>query len=765
MNDERPRAVTREELQDDGLGWLLEAAFFPHLRRDEQDRIIEALEWREVDEGAPLIQRGVAGRGVDLIVSGQVVVLAPDQHGELEVAARQGPGHLLGERSLLRGTATSAEVRATSPVRTLHLPAAAFGRFLQESERFRHYVTDLVELRDRGRDVLEVMLRNPFLRSLGRDDLERLLESSELMRHPAGTPLVVAGEQSRDVYVVIRGRLGVFSSSRGGARERLAVEGPGSLVGHAAVLLERPRTADVETLDECELLRISDAAFMEIVLRNPLLQRRMMQGLASLDLSAGRRAEGQPGRLVVFVCGAEQRLGATTIAYGIAACLRSIAPVVLVDLDGPSAASCLGVDLAPATIGAVEAVEAALPAGWDLRLVWPASPAGTAALLAALTAESDATGVERIVVVSGHLDTAGGEQALDAAEAVVWVRAGDDDERDLRARRGQLRVQAVRVRRGVPLPLGANRKAGRVPDDPATVDRFWRSGELDLLGTDRTPLGAACGRLVRLLRGRSVGLALGGGGALGFAHIGLIRVLAGAGIPIDFMAGSSFGALVGALFAAGGLDALDELVRRRKELMGHVAAALLHTLPIEHFVDRLARGVHLGETPVAFYPVCLDISKGREVAVTGGTLGFGVRASGSLPGVFPSLRYGYSRLVDGGIVNNVPASTVWEAGADFILASNIIPSNPLGVEGEPRGVLSRAMGRVDDLLRSMYFMMSQNGRDRSVLADHVFDLAVEGYNIYDFHRGELIAEAGQRQAAAQLPQIRSAWESDLSVHF
>lgn len=766
MIDEARPGVTRKELLDDGLGWLLEAAFFPSLRRDEQDRVLAAFHWRDVAEGDVLIARGVPGRGVDLIVSGQVVVLTPDAHGELAVAARQGPGHLLGERSLLRGTSTSAEVRATSPLRTLHLAADGFRALIAESERLRQYVADLVELRERADDLLEVMLRNPFLRSLGRDDLDRLVESAQLVRHPAGVALVDAGEKTRDVYVVIRGRVGVFAPARGKRRrrERLAVEGPGGLVGHAAVLLERPRTADVETLEDSELLRLSDATFMDIVQRNPLVQRRMMQTLATLDFSGSEVPSGHPGRLVVLVCGAEQRLGSTTLAYGVAAALRGVAPVVLVDLDGAASAARLGLSAAATVVEGVPAMEATTP--WALRLVWPAAPEDTARLIRALAeASSEDETSDRIVVVSGSLGTQAGDLALEAAESVVWVRNARDDVRDLPMRRGQVRVQAVRTQRTVDLPLGANRKAGRVPHDPTTVDRFWRGGDLDLVGTDRTPLGAACGRLVRLLRGRSVGLALGGGGALGFAHVGLIRALAAAGIPIDVIAGSSFGALVGAIYAAKGLAGLDELVERRGELLRNVAAALVHTLPIERFVDSVTGRAELGGTPIPFYPVALDIAKGREIAVTSGSLGFGVRASGSLPGVFPSLRHGYARLVDGGIVNNVPASIVWEAGADFILASNIIPSNPLGAVAGDKGPLRKVLGRFDDLLRSMYFMMSQNGRDRAVLADYVFDLALEGYNVYDFHRGAEIAAAGNAQATTQLPQISGAYASDLSVQF
>lgn len=750
--------VTRKALLDDGLGWLLEAAFFPSLRRDEQDRVLAELQWRDVPAGELLIARGVQGRGVDLIVSGHVVVLAPDEHGALVVTARQGPGHLLGERSLLRGTHTSAEVRATSPLRTLHLPAAAFRALILESERLLRYVTDLVDLRERAHELLETMLRNPFLRSLGRDDLDRLVESAQLVRHPGGTALVGAGERTRDVYVVIRGRVGVYAPARGKRkrRERLAVEGPGGLVGHAAVLLERPRSADVETLEDSELLRLSDATFMDIVLRNPLVQRRMMQTLATLDLSGAE--DRRPGGLVVLVCGAEQRLGSTTLAYGVAAALQQVGPVVLVDLDGAASAARLGVQACPTLVGDVPALEGVT--SWPLRLLWPASPGETARLIRALALPGPAG---RIVVISGTLGTEAGDQALDEAEAVVWVRNARDDERDLPVRRGQLRVQAVRVQPTVALPLGASRKAGRVPDDLGSVHRFWRTGDLDLVGTDRTPLGAACGRLVRLLRGRSVGLALGGGGALGFAHIGLIRSLVAAGIPVDAVAGSSFGALVGAVYAARGLDGLDELVDRRAELLRNVLSAFMHTGPIERFVDRLTGGAELGTTPIPCYPVALDITKGREVAVTSGSLGFGVRASGSLPGVFPSLRHGYARLVDGGIVNNVPASIVWEAGADFILASNIIPSNPLGIIQQ--GPWRRALGRMDDLVRSMYFMMSQNGRDRAVLADYVFDLALEGYNVYDFHRGAEIAAAGREQATLQLPQIQGAYASDLSVQF
>ncbi len=316
---------------------------------------------------------------------------------------------------------------------------------------------------------------------------------------------------------------------------------------------------------------------------------------------------------------------------------------------------------------------------------------------------------------------------------------------------------------GAALPLNASGRTVRLPDDADSLHAFYASGELTSLTQLTTPFGRACGRLSRALLGRTVGLALGGGGALGFAHIGLLRALEEANIPIDYIAGVSFGSLVAGLYASGRRDAIERCVKERNWLIPPLLAGFGSTAPFEWFVNHLTGGeVQMSQTEIPFYPVGVDIQTGCEVVRALGSVGHGVRSSSCLPGAYPSLVVGGQRIVDGGMHNNVPASVTWQSGAHFIIASNIIPEFPFSTPNYRSGLAGlarRSMSRVDDLMRSMFLLMSQSGRDRAQLADYVFDLELRNYNIYDFAKGDEIAKAGYEQAHAAMEDIRAAWNN------
>jgi NTE family protein len=772
-NNGNRSGVSRQELEDGGLGWVLDSTFLGHLAQDEQDETLRAMVWRAYGRDEVLIEAGAPARGVDLLIDGQVVVQALGPHGAPHTLARLGPGHMVGERSLLYDERTAARVRAVSPVRSLHIAPAAFAELLARLPKLRRYVEDLVRLRAHFSGIQDALLRNPFLRSLGRADLERLVLSGVVERYDTGTRIVSAGERDRDVFVVLRGRIGVSAPVPGdgdGAparRQLVTTKGPGSLIGHAAALLETPRTADLDALEATELLRVRPQSFLGILARNPPLQRRLYQHLATLDVKVDAVLAPQHRALRVCVYGTRPSLGTTTVAYGVAAALRDGPRPVLIDLGGDATARRLGLNVDDVTLGGVAARVMQVPEAWGLEVHWPRDPSDLDALVEASQRTRDAPSH---LVVCGAGQAQRDVEVMQAADAVVFVRRASEPEHDHALRRGQFRVEVVRLEAGHELPLRSAENLVRLANDPSSSEAFWRRGDIAVLVNRQRPLGRAHRRIVRALTGRTVGVAFGGGGALGFAHIGLVKALEAAEIPIDYVAGSSFGALVAGLYAAGGVPHLEVLVAERQKLLRAVGAAVIDTGAFARFVDEVTGTVVMEMTEIPFFPVAVDVLTGEEVVVSSGTVGDGVRTSSCLPGIYPALPHGTTYLVDGGIGNNVPASVMWEANANFIVASNIIPSLPAGRRTRRAGRLweivePTTFGRFDHLVRSMYLLMSQAGRDRASLADYVFDLDVEGFNIYDFPRGDRIAEAGQRQAEEQMPMIREAYETDRGIRF
>lgn len=175
-----------------------------------------------------------------------------------------------------------------------------------------------------------------------------------------------------------------------------------------------------------------------------------------------------------------------------------------------------------------------------------------------------------------------------------------------------------------------------------------------------------------------IGLALGGGAARGFAHIGVIRTLMAHGIVPDVVVGTSIGAVVGGAYAAGQLDTLEEWARslQMRNILGYLDIRLNGSGLIGG--EKLAAQLEasLGRTAIEDLPmkvatVATEIRTGHEIWLTHGSLVDAMRASYALPGIFAPVLIGDRWLVDGAMVNPVPVSAARALGAEIVIAANL----------------------------------------------------------------------------------------------
>jgi NTE family protein len=176
----------------------------------------------------------------------------------------------------------------------------------------------------------------------------------------------------------------------------------------------------------------------------------------------------------------------------------------------------------------------------------------------------------------------------------------------------------------------------------------------------------------------TIGLALGGGAARGFAHIGFIKTLLAKGIVPDVIAGTSIGALAGGLHAAGRLDALDSWARAltRRSLFGYLdfnlwGSGLIRGDRLAEHLDREVGAVTIDELPLRFAAIATEVGTGHEIWLTRGRLVDALRAAYALPGVFTPVLIGQRWLVDGALVNPVPVSAARALGARVVIAVNL----------------------------------------------------------------------------------------------
>jgi NTE family protein len=295
-------------------------------------------------------------------------------------------------------------------------------------------------------------------------------------------------------------------------------------------------------------------------------------------------------------------------------------------------------------------------------------------------------------------------------------------------------------------------------------------------------------RLARHLTHRSVGIALGSGAAWGMAHIGVLDVLERAGIPIDSVAGASMGAIVGAHYALGFSPAqMEEIATRVRDLPG-IARILPRLLYLgvdfnitrpglfsgDHFqrvLESLApiKGRTFADLEIPFRAVATDIERGAPVELDHGDLSDAMRASFSAPWIFSPFRLGDHVLIDGGMSDPVPASTVRHMGADLVIGVNVVPS-VFPRPQNPLEVALRALERINPLtlrdgarlpnsfdvvVRTLQIMQYELGNVRSGEADVLIHTELGEYWVLDFWKAAGMIEQGRKAAEEALPAIRA----------
>ncbi|MCX5994088.1 MAG: patatin-like phospholipase family protein [Chloroflexi bacterium] len=262
-----------------------------------------------------------------------------------------------------------------------------------------------------------------------------------------------------------------------------------------------------------------------------------------------------------------------------------------------------------------------------------------------------------------------------------------------------------------------------------------------------------------------IGLALGSGAALGMAHIGVIKALREANIPIDMIAGTSMGALVGACYATDGrIAAMEALaltanLRKITRLLDPkftlIRVGFLQGKRVENFLKPIIGDRNINQCKIPFAAVATDIHSARQVILTQGSLLTAVRASISIPVVFVPVHYEGRYLVDGGALNPVPADVVKSMGATFVIAVNVL-NDPkkrihLGLTGNKKS--RRAPGIMNTLIQSIYIMEYQMVCASILKADIMIEPDVSNIEVYEFHRGLEAIDAGYKAAAAVIPEI------------
>jgi NTE family protein len=483
---------------------------------------------------------------------------------------------------------------------------------------------ETVVLRSDLRAVLDAL---PLFKGLAADILQGIAAEVEWLSLPGGSMLFAAGESSDSMYVVLSGCLGVFAAASTDRRRFLGRIVAGDTAGEMGLISGRPRTGTVVALRDTELARLSREAFDRVFRKHPEAMLRIAQLTVDRLETSQSRVRGRPQAARTF----------TILPQNI-------------EVDAAGFAS--------------EFVKALGRYG-RTELVWSVRGATHTSHWFHLIETSN----DFVVYVAEPGQGMWTSLCVRQADALMLLARSDSPSFEWPALAGPRetvtttqRSELVLLHESSIISGAAARWLTALPGIP----HHHVTGPEDVA------------RVARLLTGHGVGIVFSGGGARGFAHIGIVRALREAGIPTDLVGGTSMGAILGAGVAQGwSIEEMTERFRRSFVLVNplrdytYPLFSLVTGRKVSTLLHREFGDVTIEDLPLPFFCVSSNLTTGHSDVHRRGTLWRWLRASVAIPGVLPPVMNNGEVLVDGGTMNNLPVDAMRELGRGPVIGCDV----------------------------------------------------------------------------------------------
>ncbi len=685
-----------------------------------------------------LMRAGDPGDRLYVVLSGRLRVLIGPEGDEEQAVGEIGPGDVTGEVSLILGSERTATVRALTACRLACLSRDGFASLLEKHPETSRRVSRLVLDRLRLSHLAPHLIRTFGPLELG--TLQELEAEIEWLTLKSGRNLFRQGDPADAAYLVASGWLRAAVDSPDGGEQVLNEMGPGEIVGEMALLTGGSRAATVYAVRDASLARLPRRGFTRFIDRYP----RAMLPISRTIVDRLVR-QSSPGSWplacahTIALVPADPGVPLDDIARCLVRSLASHGSVALLTSAEVDAA------LAKTGIAQISNSDAQ-----HIRLAQWLNDREANYRFVVYQAEPRWTPwTDRCVRHADHL--------LIVAEADSDPTPGETEERF--AGRWP-RARAPR-RSLVLLQHGA---------EPTGTSRWLRVRKVDQHFHIRPGMDADFARLARSLTGNAVGLVLGGGGARGFAHIGVIHAMEELGTPIDLVGGTSMGAIIAGLCAQRLGSA--EIRRRCAKYAGaqldftFPAVALLAGRKIGRQFRDIFGELEIEDLWIPFYAVSTNLTRAEQVVHTSGRLVDAIRASMSLPGIWPPAQQGGDLLVDGGLINNVPVDVMRETGGGSVIAVDV--RQKVDLSGDPRlttelsgwKVLRSRLNPLEEtipvpgiltVLSRVTEISSRAAVNRTkALADLYLQLPLGDWKLLEFEAIDAIAERGYELAIEPL---------------
>lgn len=698
------------------------------------------LEKVALSAGEVLLRVGEPADALYVVAKG-ILRATIDRDGTELTLANLGPGEIAGELAILAGGGEyGATVAAVSDALLVRVPRSTFEQIATANPAALRAMSATIRQR-LAFDTLAVDMPKLF-GPVDEEMLRFVTARVQWIQLPAGERLFSEGEKGDDLYFVVGGRLRAVAPDG----RILSEMTRGESVGEMAVLTGEPRAASVVAVRDSALVRVSRQAFDEIVEKYPRVLRTIAQIIIHRLRVTARLDAAAEACKCIAVLGAGDGGSTAQFTERLVAAFGAVGPTLHLSSER------LDRLLNRPGIACADDEE---PAGIRLT-TWLDQQESTHKF---------------VVFESDRTDTAWTRRCLRQADEILLVADAASDPKPGMLEKALLAADGGISHARQNLVLLHPRTARM----PAGTSRWFAGRDVRRNFHVRADDDGDYGRLARILGDAAVGLVLGGGGARGLAHVGVVRAMREAGMRIDVVGGTSMGAVMASLVAMG-QDFSEMIETNRDAWMGQKPhkeyslpmISLIRSRRLDGMAQKIWGDIQIEDLWLNYFCISCNLSTSATMVHTRGPLWKAVRASASLPGVFVPVLSDGDVLVDGGLVNNLPEDVmrgracrsviVVDVGSEteFVFKSREFPSPwqflkaRLFGSGQPVSVPNI----VDVLMRTVDVSSSDMTRAAKKNADICLRPPIDRYGTLQFESLDEIADVGYRYARAKLEELR-----------
>lgn len=576
----------------------------------------------------------------------------------------------------------------------------------------------------------------PFFKALPDHDIQILSDQFEEVYLQSGQVLIQQGEKGDSLYLVISGRLRAFVKSDEGKEIIVGEIGRGELIGELALLTGEVRAATVTAIRDSVLLKLSQSSFETFITNNPLHMMPIVKTTLLRILKSKKQVHNTVTTIAIVPAGDNQSTKEFTQSFTKE--LSSVSPTLYLNRD------IMQEFLKKNHISLDKDDEELYP----ILIEWLNQQ------------EQD---YRYVVYETDVAFTPWTKRSLRQADKILLI-AHENQNDALNAIEKDIFVESDYTRKNVDLVLIHK------PDTlyPTNTTHWMKHRKLNQLHHIKNHVTADLQRIIRIITGRSIALVLNGAGARGLAHLGVYQALTELKIPIDLLAGVSFGALTASAIAMGLQPSeMKEVFRttivENKKLF-YYTIPLLSINAGKQLTDGLKKGfgemTHIEDLWKQFFCISSNLSRGEIEIIQSGLLWKAIRASVSLPAIFPPITNEHNELlIDGGIMNNFPVDIMRHRTNGGKIIGARVSTVSIPTAQIPEGVLSgwrllfqlllKKTGprfpNIADIIVKTIGLSSLAHENKMLLeADCFINVEAKDYSLFDFKKMEELIEIGYR---------------------